>query len=1220
MLWGTRADDGLETTPAGHANPGEPPNKAARRELFEEAGILVPLSALVHLATVQVPDGPLVSAFRVDLPAQVQADSSQDPDHEVPEWRWESVAAGLPERIRSRLHVPRHNVLLDALGLAYGDLSENMVKAELTKARIEVENTGNLTPEQHAGAENALNRYVSESRGYDFSNAFQNRFRAQVHRIRPSAYGDQYRFEFHPKSGESRGDGRVDYPRPEGAVDEIPHDPKMAYRGMSHEEWQEALGRGHIASRGQHNMQGQEGLTFYAEHPNMATSYASGFSPWMHRPGTEAPGVVVAVPRHHLYEKGQHPGLDDTHEELATDKPIPLSEVRGVWKVHPAAARPVHLDLNHDYLAGKNEVSEGSRSGGTQGEYVVPAMGSVLKAEAEPRDIVVCIPADRLAQVEAEEAAVAAQVAAGHKAATYYWTVHALPRMQPRRVYFVWGGAVRAWHDCVGMTDRPDPRLLLDHVIHSIQARPIDSFRGWRYFTTDGMKAPMKKNEPGRLPLVKADLAPSKPKKVATPKAPPEKNLIVQHNLSEAGLANAHRMGGLPAPSLAVSHRDRPLTNFGEISLVGHSGLADPKAKVPLYDADVYSPRYPRARHDVDEKAYRKLESELKPHMEQVGAERRGFDDTELRDQLATNKPQDLVHYRSNNVIHALGLAYLQSHGKPLKANLRPKNQEHEWAGEMQDYARTLPRHVDYGSKEHGELSRKSGEAIDSYFRKKYGNKPIVDDVIEATRHRIGLDNPDGRMHFNQTHRVVESALNAGQVEPDYHDLHDRIHAQVDEDPGFHQYLHDKLSPLQTNEHLLDGKRKLPHTLDNVMKLMTRTIRGGEGKSALGAAPGHARSMGAKRFRSLDDARKESGRLTSRDDMGEAKKDFGNRLHALASKMPATSMGDASDLIASFLKHKSMSRALAETGYKPGEIDSDTQDEIRELAQHLVKMPSEYFEAKPQRIVKLNEFRGAAVPHDAKPETLAALRHHGLDVEHYQRGNHEDRKRAIQTLADKHDLKLSEDTDLAKAISSLGIGRKAKTKRPGQGFEQSSYSHLLPPEVKGQGYQLMVEDRQETDGTRKLRAFLQHPSGKHGQPSANRLPGEVGQVTGMLHPEDGLEVGESDLAQAHKNKKLGRAMYEALYSHAHNVHGATKAYGTKHSTEAMRVHRSLADRHGLAYEPQPDFGPDADNYENEKEWRRAPTGPFDEKYKAYEYALKSEEPRGKAAIRLLAGK
>lgn len=104
--------------------------------------------------------------------------------------------------------------------------------------------------------------------------------------------------------------------------------------------------------------------------------------------------------------------------------------------------------------------------------------------KSEHRDIVVCIPKSRIAQVEEEEKQVQLAVKKGLKPPTYYWTVHRLPKQQPKRIYFCWNGAIQAYHDVVGMVNQPDARILMDHRIHSIQPIKTDSFRGWRYYNS----------------------------------------------------------------------------------------------------------------------------------------------------------------------------------------------------------------------------------------------------------------------------------------------------------------------------------------------------------------------------------------------------------------------------------------------------------------------------------------------------------------------------------------------------------------------------------------------------------------------------------------------------------------------------------------------------------------------------------------------------------------
>lgn len=74
----------------------------------------------------------------------------------------------------------------------------------------------------------------------------------------------------------------------------------------------------------------------------------------------------------------------------------------------------------------------------------------------------------------------------------------------------------------------------------------------------------------------------------------PEENLFVQHNLTEDNLLHANKLGGLPAPSIAISNKNFPLENFGDITLIGDKGLIDPSIRTnKVYNADAYSKRYP---------------------------------------------------------------------------------------------------------------------------------------------------------------------------------------------------------------------------------------------------------------------------------------------------------------------------------------------------------------------------------------------------------------------------------------------------------------------------------------------------------------------------------------------------------------------------------------------------------------------------------------------------
>jgi hypothetical protein len=97
------------------------------------------------------------------------------------------------------------------------------------------------------------------------------------------------------------------------------------------------------------------------------------------------------------------------------------------------------------------------------------------------------------------------------------------------------------------------------------------------------------------------------------------KNLIAQHNLTASNLLFADELGGLAVPSIGVARIESPMSGYGEITLLGDSGLIDP-AKAPVFDADVYSPRFPRAKYKVDTRAASRWnDKELSPYKARTG-------------------------------------------------------------------------------------------------------------------------------------------------------------------------------------------------------------------------------------------------------------------------------------------------------------------------------------------------------------------------------------------------------------------------------------------------------------------------------------------------------------------------------------------------------------------------------------------------------------------------
>lgn len=104
-------------------------------------------------------------------------------------------------------------------------------------------------------------------------------------------------------------------------------------------------------------------------------------------------------------------------------------------------------------------------------------------------NIVVTIPKVRLATVAEEERRVETAMKRGEKGWRYFWRMGRLPKELPRRVYFLWDGAVRAYHTAlymegqsVGFIQGNVTRIWLDPEVHTITPVSMKGFRGFRYW------------------------------------------------------------------------------------------------------------------------------------------------------------------------------------------------------------------------------------------------------------------------------------------------------------------------------------------------------------------------------------------------------------------------------------------------------------------------------------------------------------------------------------------------------------------------------------------------------------------------------------------------------------------------------------------------------------------------------------------------------------------
>lgn len=500
----------------------------------------------------------------------------------------------------------------------------------------------------------------------------------------------------------------------------------------------------------------------------------------------------------------------------------------------------------------------------------------------------------------------------------------------------------------------------------------------------------------------------------AKPPVNQEKNLIVQHNLSQKGLEHATELGGLAAPSIAIAHKDKPLTGFGDITLLAHPSLIDPKTKVPVFDADAYTPRQPRAEYKVNENKADKLYRELKPHAEEVGAY------PDLHDKIRKEGINGALENR--DIRTALGLAFLKEKGQHHDAlntaltegSKKKTSDDGGFSGILYNKLKDIDRdNINIVS-----LHNLIDDAGNDYKNLLHNRYKLLGDLNAEEWAKSDAENYTKMYKRHPMSFIFKELDDASKPTIDKYTYGTKVKEQTDNNPEFENWARQKLAPLQGDKYIpkyseySGALRKLPYNMANILKTMQLSkLKGTEG-GMFGL--GHIRAAGVKQFKSLDEIKKHGHRLVSPEQMEAHKALLDNDFSALTKKIQnETGRKDfgSLDAIALALKDsmgrgKYLSQTLRDNALNG--VSPETIREAEAFKQKLLNSPSEYFEAKPKRAVQFQEFRAAAVPDDAPQHIIDRLHRHGLETERYKKGDDEDRKRAIQKLAQEHDLMLSE--------------------------------------------------------------------------------------------------------------------------------------------------------------------------------------------------------------------
>lgn len=200
------------------------------------------------------------------------------------------------------------------------------------------------------------------------------------------------------------------------------------------------------------------------------------------------------------------------------------------------------------------------------------------------------------------------------------------------------------------------------------------------------------------------------------------------------------------------------------------------------------------------------------------------------------------------------------------------------------------------------------------------------------------------------------------------------------------------------------GREKLfDLNAQNALKLMRKeSAIGGEN---FNYGLGNIRAATTKPFSSIDEIANSSNRLVSNKDFEKVKNDMETKFYGIIDEMSKfrndtssyTSTDSIIDSIGDYIKG---APDAFDYGYKT-KPSASVLKKLDQLKDELANMATEYFEAKPNRVVGLNEFSAAVVPKNTEQYVRDILQKNGItNLVEYDAAVENARQLALQNLKD----------------------------------------------------------------------------------------------------------------------------------------------------------------------------------------------------------------------------
>lgn len=536
---------------------------------------------------------------------------------------------------------------------------------------------------------------------------------------------------------------------------------------------------------------------------------------------------------------------------------------------------------------------------------------------------------------------------------------------------------------------------------------------------------------------VQDEIADTKEKKDLTgdEKIEKTKDFIAVHNLTMDQLMKDINMGGFPSPSIAIIRSAMQHTRYGDVSVIFNRDTIDPERSTAnkVYGGDAWTPTFPGIEYDVNEDKYYGVRDDVDKTMQ-------GKAPAYLREEARRFNTSEVFSYAENgglNVViekakdnYGMKAAYLVSKGESVKDQVQKKEVKKY---DEEKEARFTAMEEAIAPVEDEFLKDRSTLSIRDMLQK-YGNR--IQQAYEAYAETVPED--QRKRWTNRVKRANEKAFFAHNViddianaidyynngneshtenERDTAAIEKQINSKVDPE-GYEAWLRETYDGLIRDEGIYNGKElftasgnrrsfKQTHyavTLENIVRAMNS--KGTKGVDTFFGAAG-VREEAIKNFKSVDEMHQNEGMLRTMD-QDEYKKmegEYIDQIGKIAHRIMRTGdnsfiqADNAADAILDAVRTRKTAAGIEKALKSYGmNVYEGVGNDILNLMHKISEMPTEYFEAKPQRAVGLDEIAMVVAPDTITKEQTRALNENRIPLQTYEAGNEDARHQVIENL------------------------------------------------------------------------------------------------------------------------------------------------------------------------------------------------------------------------------